>query len=232
MVRALRREAPGVSAGIRTQLAALIEQEDRSAEITAGLVRIVAGLMLGAVAMAMTAIFPDPADAAVSPYRAGTLVVTGFVLSGLVAVTLARSRFYRRELAFASLALDAALIGSYLHLSLLNTGFPGALTATFPVVWLAPLLLTVAVLHIRPGVQLFGLVTFAAVMVAIVVAHGFSDPDSLQRIAGDTGRFFALQPNVMRLAMFSLAGASSSSRPTAGEACSCARWSRPSAAPP
>ena len=81
MVLALRREAPRVSAGIRTQLATLIEQEDRSAEITAGLVRIVAGFMLGAVAIAMTAIFPHPADAAMSHYRGGTLIVTGFVLS-------------------------------------------------------------------------------------------------------------------------------------------------------
>lgn len=207
MFRSPRREAPGVSQAIQTQLADLIEQEDRSAEITAGLVRIVAGLMLAAVALATTAVFTHLPGVATSHSRGGTLIVAGFVLSGLVAVGLARSRFYRRELAFASLALDAALIGFYVHVNLLNAGFPGDLTAAFPVVWLAPLLLNVAVLRIRPGVQLFGLVTFAAVTVAIVVAHGLSDPDSLHRIAGDTARFFALQPNVMRLAMFSLAGA-------------------------
>ena len=207
MVRSLRREAPVVPAGIRTQLATLIEQEDRSAEITAGLVRVVAGVMLGAVAMMVTAIFPNPADAAVSHSRGGMLIVAGFVLSGLVAAVLARSRFYRRELAFATVALDAALIGFYLHLNLASTGFSGDLTATLPVVWLVPLFLTVAVLRIRPGLQLFGLVTFAGVTVAIVVAHGLSDPVSLQRIAGDTARFYAPLPNVMRLAMFSLAGA-------------------------
>ena len=207
MPLALRREVHEVSVRTRTQLAKLIEEQDRSAEIVAGLVRIVAGVLLGAVAMAMTAVSVKSADPAISHYPGGTLIITGFLLSGLVAVTLARSRLYRRGIAFAFIALDAVLIGSLLHLNLLNAEFSGDLVAIFPVLWLAPLLLTVAVLRIRPSVQLFGLVMFAVMIVTIVIAHASSSPDRLDRIAGETAPFFALQPNVMRFAMFLISGA-------------------------
>jgi adenylate cyclase len=151
--------------------------------------------------------FADTDLAASSLYRAATLIVGGFIASGLIAVGVARSRFYRSELAFAFLALDAALVGLFLHLNFESTGLSGDFAASFPVVWLPPLFLTVAVLRIRPNVQVFGLLAFAAVIIGVAVAHGFTDPASRQVIAVQTARFFAPQPNIMRLVMLLLAGA-------------------------
>ena len=196
-----------MSSDIRARVDILIEEEDRSAEIGAGLVRIFAGLVLLAVGM-VTTVAVAQSDQIVSShhYWAGTLIVGGFILSGLIGVGLARSRFYRRELAFAFLALDAALVGLFLHLNFEGTGLSGDFVASFPVVWLAPLLLTVAVLRIRPDVQIFGLIAFAVAIVSTVLVHGTTDPESRHLIAGEAARFFAPQPNAMRLAMLLLAG--------------------------
>jgi adenylate cyclase len=199
-------QKPKRSDAIHAQVDALVHEEDRSAEISAGLVRIFAGLALGAVAVVTTATFPHSAQVASSHYRGGTLIVGSFILSGLVAVWLARSRFYRREVAFAFLALDAVLIGLFLHLTFQNTGFTGDFAAVFPVVWLPPLLLTVAVLRIQPNVQVFGLVAFTVVILFVVLAHGSTDPEGQYLIAGRTATFFALQANIMRLAMLLLLG--------------------------
>jgi adenylate cyclase len=192
---------------LRSRIDALIDEEDRSAEFGAGLVRIAAGLMLGAIAAATAVAVPDTAQEAFNPYQLGTLIVGGFVLSGMVAAALARSRLYRRGLPYAFLALDAILIGLLLHLNFRNTGLPGDFAASFPVAWLAPLLLTVSALRIRPGVQLFGLITFAAAILVAVIAHGTGDPESRRLVAGEVGHFFAPRPNSMRFAMFGLAGA-------------------------
>lgn len=200
-------QKPKMSGAIRAHVDALIQEEDRSAEISAGLVRIFAGLALGAVAILTAVSFPHSAQVASSHYRGGALIVGGFILSGLLGVGLARSRFYRRELAFAFLALDAVLIGLFLHLTFQNTGFTGDFAAVFPVVWLPPLLLTVAVLRIQPNVQVFGLVAFTVVMLSVVLAHGSTDPESRYLIAGRAATFFAPQANTMRLAMLLLLGA-------------------------
>ena len=203
----MRSHLQDMSGEILAQVDVLTAEEDRAAEIGAGIVRIAAGLVLLAVGMLTTATVAR-ADQVVSVhhYWAGALVVGGFILSGLTGVALARSRFYRRELAFAFLALDAALVGWFLHLNLENTGLSGDFAASLPVVWLVPLFLTGAALRIRPGVQAFGLIAFAGVVISVVLAHGTADPDSRRMIAGETAPFFAPQPNVMRLAMLLLAG--------------------------
>ena len=205
--QAMYQQKPKRSAAIRAHVDALIQEEDRSAEISAGLVRIFAGMALGAVAIVTAVSFPHSEQVASSHYRGGALIVGGFILTGVVAVGLARSPFYRRELAYVFLALDAVLIGLFLHLTFQNTGFTGDLAAVFPVVWLPPLLLTVAVLRIQPNVQVFGLVAFAVVMLSVVLAHGSTDPESRYLIAGRTAPFFAPQANIMRLAMLLLLGA-------------------------
>jgi len=198
---------PGTSREVRAHVDVLIAEEDRSAEVGAGIVRIVAGLVLLAVGT-LTTVTVARSDEVISihHYWAGALVVGGFIVSGLTGAVLARSRFYRRDLAFAFLALDAALVGGFLHLNFESTGLPGDFAAILPVVWLVPLFLTGAALRVRPGVQLFGLAAFAVVVVSVALAHGTTDPDSRASIAGETARFFGPQPNVMRLAMLLLAG--------------------------
>jgi adenylate cyclase len=194
------------NAGIRGRVDALIEGEERSAEISAGLVRIFAGFALGAVVMVTTHAFPLPVWATAARYWAATLVIGGFILSGLLALGVARSRFYRREMAFAFVAFDAALIGVFLHHSFDDSGLTGEFVAIFPAVWLLPLLLTVAVLRFRPGVQLFALASFAFVIVSIVLADGSTDLGSQQATARQIARYFAPHANLMRLALLMLAG--------------------------
>jgi adenylate cyclase len=207
MLDPMRRRTLSRSGRIRADVEALIEQEDRSAEATAGLVRILAGTVLGTVAVVTTVTVPQSAEAmSGGHYRAGMLIVGGFILAGLAAVGLARSRLYRRQLAFAWLALDAVLIGMFLHVNLESTGLTGDFAAIFPVVWLPPLLLTVAVLRLRPNVQAFGLVAFGVAILSVVLAHGSAEPESRSSLAGRTASFFALQPNIMRFAMLLLVG--------------------------
>ena len=195
------------NAGIRGRVDALIEGEERSAEISAGLVRIFAGFVLGAVVMVTTHAFPFPVWAIAARYWAATLVIGGFILSGLLAMGMARSRFYRREIAFVFVALDAALIGMFLHHSFDSSGLSGEFVAIFPAVWLLPLLLTVAVLRFRPGVQFFALASFALVIVSVVLADGSTDLGSQQATGGQIARYFAPHANLMRLALLMLAGA-------------------------
>jgi adenylate cyclase len=196
-----------MSGAIRAHVDALIQEEDRSAEISAGWVRIFAGLALGAVAIVTAVSLPHSAQVASSHYRGGRLVIGSLILLGVVAVGLARSPLYRREWSFAFLTLDAVLIGLLLHLTFENTGFTGDFAALFPVVWLPPLLLTVAVLRIQPKVQVFGLVAFTVAILSVVLAHGSTDLESRYLIAGRTATFFAPQANIMRLAILLLLGA-------------------------
>ena len=79
------------NAGIRGRIDALLEDEERSAEISAGLVRIFAGFVLGAVVTVTTNAFPFPVWASAARYWAATLVGGGFILSGLAAVMQCRS---------------------------------------------------------------------------------------------------------------------------------------------
>ena len=195
------------NAGIRGHVDALIEGEERSAEISAGLVRIFAGFALGMVVMVTTHAFPFPGWAIAARYWAATLVIGGFILSGLLAMGIARSQFYRREMAFVFVALDAALIGVFLHHSFDSSGLSGEFVAIFPVVWLFPLLLTVAVLRFRPRVQFFALVTFTVVLVSVVLADGSTALESQQADGGQIARYFAPHTNLMRLALMMLAGA-------------------------
>jgi adenylate cyclase len=207
MLPMMRRQLPSMSREIRAHVEVLTEEEDRTAEIGAGVVRIVAGLVLLAVGMATTAtVARSEPIASAHHYWAGALVVGGFILSGVTGVGLARSRLYHRELAFAFLALDAALVGLFLHLNLESTGLSGDFAASLPVVWLVPLFLTGAALRMRPDVQVFALIAFGLVLVSTVLVHGTIDLESRRAVAGETARFFAPQPNVMRLAMLLLAG--------------------------
>jgi len=134
------------------------------------------------------------------------LVVAGFIASGALGMALARSRFYRRQLAYGFIALDAVLVGVFLHRNLEIAGLPGDFAAASPVVWLLPLLLTVAVLRFRPGVQLFALAALAIALVVVVATSASAGADGGPAIAGQAGRYFALQPNIMRFAMLLLAG--------------------------
>lgn len=88
--------------------------------------------------MMSTGAFPFPSWAGAAGYWAATLVIGGFILSGLLAMGMAWSRFYRRKLAFVFVALDAALIGLFLHHSFESSGLPGEFVAIFPAVWLLP----------------------------------------------------------------------------------------------
>jgi adenylate cyclase len=195
------------NAGIRGRVDALLEGEERSAEISAGLVRIFAGFVLGAVVMVTSDAFPFPVWAIAAHYWAATLVGGGFILSGLLAMGMARSRFYRREMAFVFVALDAVLIGTFLNHSFDSSGLSGEFVAIFPAVWLLPLLLTVAVLRFRPGVQFFALVTFAVVIISVALAGGSTDLENQQPNGGQIARYFAPHTNLMRLALLMLAGA-------------------------
>lgn len=194
-------------AAIRGRVEALIRGEERSAEIGAGLVRIVSGMVLVVVLAAAGATVPAPEWVAMTRYRTAMLVIAAFIASGVVGIALARSRFYRPQLAYAFIALDALLVGVFLHRNLASNGLPGDFAAASPVVWLLPLLLAVAVLRFRPGVQLFALVALATAIVAVVIAPGPTAADGGPGIAGQAGRYFVLQPNLMRFAMLLLAGA-------------------------
>ena len=157
--------------------------------------------------MMSTGAFPFPSWAGAAGYWAATLVIGGFILSGLLAMGMAWSRFYRRKLAFVFVALDAALIGLFLHHSFESSGLPGEFVAIFPAVWLLPLLLTVAVLRFRPSVQLFALVAFAMAIVSVVLADGSIYPEGGGANSGPITRYFAPHPNLVRFAMLMLAGA-------------------------
>ena len=193
--------------GIRSRVDALIQGEERAAETGAGIVRILAGLVLGAVLAATGAAMPFEDWAMAARHRSAVLVIVGFIVSGAVGIGLARSPLYRRPLAFAFIALDAVLVAMFLHRNLEGSGFPGDFAATFPAIWMLPLLLTAAVLRFRPDVQIFALVALTVAIVGVVHVHGLGDPDSRRAIAGDAASYFDPQPNVMRLTMLVLAGA-------------------------
>jgi adenylate cyclase len=164
-------------AGIRSRVDALIRSEERSAEIGAGVVRIIAGLVLAAVLAAAGATMPVSEWAALTRYRTAMLVIAAFIASGVFGIALARSRFYRRQLAHGFIALDAVLVGVFLHRNLVISGLPGDFVAASPVAWLLPLLLAVAVLRFRPGVQLFALAAYATAIVAVVAASASADAE-------------------------------------------------------
>lgn len=62
-----------------------------------------------------------------------------------------------------------------LHLDFEAAAYPVDFAAAFPAPSRPPLPLTVAVLRLRPSVQVLGLVLFAAVIVAVALAHGLAE---------------------------------------------------------
>jgi adenylate cyclase len=194
-------------AGPRERVRALIEDAERSAEISAGVARMVSAGVL-AVALAITATGAPLVDRSlVGQYSLAFLTISGFFLLGVASVILARSRYFDARAAFWMVALDGAFIAAILVSNLTRSGLSADFLPIFPTLWLIPLLLAGTLLRFRPAVQIFALVSFLLALVFAALQVGFTDVEGRNAEISGAARLLAPQPNGIRLVMLALTGA-------------------------
>jgi hypothetical protein len=100
----------------------------------------------------------------------------------------------------------AGFLLSNVGLNFITTGLGGNYVASFPALWLAPVVLAFGALQYNPARLLYATALLTGGVVAIVaVDFGFDTLAETPPVA--IGRFFDAPPNIMRLAMLIAAGA-------------------------
>jgi adenylate cyclase len=189
------------------QTMALFADAERSAERVIGQLRMVMALSLGVVfAMAVvTHAHRHDAVLAVQIASASATIVSYLALGALSYEVTVRHRF-RPWMPWAFATGDAGFLLSNLGLDLATTGLGGNYVASFPALWLAPVVLAFGVLQYNPARLLYLTGLLVGGLVAIAVAGcGFDSFADAPPAA--IGRFFDAPPNIMRLAMLIVASA-------------------------
>lgn len=192
----------------------LLIEAEIEAEYTIGWVRIAAGLTLFAGGL-----FASGYSSLLQEHflRKSTLVallsVGAFLALGITSLLLVVRHWFKPWMAFALVAGDAAILALSLLAGLESRDLGGNWIAALPVVWAAPLVLTVGALRYRPAVQLWitALLTIGFVVVASSLGFrpflataeaGASSAEMSEAIA----RLFSLPPYLMRGVMLILIG--------------------------
>ena len=186
----------------------LFLQEEVRAERTVALLRIAIALALGAV---FVIVVPSAETGGLDVlirqwiYAGGTM--SGYLLLGVVSYVVCRRGLYRPWFAWIAVTGDVLFLLVNIWLSLVNTGLAANLLITIPPVWLAPLVLAFGALRFNPPLQVYVIVALVGGFLLIGIWDLGREPADAAPPALVLDLFFAVPPNIMRLAMLALAGA-------------------------
>lgn len=183
----------------------------RRAELDAE--RLVARLRMG-IAAALAGVFliaviapGAPADPVLMrQWLFAGVTLTAYFLLGLASYFAERRGRYRPWMSWLTVTGDCAFLHLSLWLALGNTGLSGGYLVALPSIWLAPAVLAFGALRFNPLLQAYVLILVAAGFAALG-AIGFAPPADRLPPPEALNLFFSPPPNVMRLAMLTLAGA-------------------------
>lgn len=211
MAHGLTGEAPHREAG---DAAALFAEAEVSAERTVALLRMAIGLSLALVfllaVVGVTGALAEESSENLpllqSVWRVAVTVMSSYFLLGAASYLAIRSGVYRPWMAWVAATGDVIFFVSNAWLSLVFSDMPTNYLSAMPSFWLAPLALAFGALRFNPALQLYViLLAVGAVLVVSLFGPGWvlSSADSAPEALPF---FFAIPPNVMRLAMLTLAG--------------------------
>jgi adenylate cyclase len=186
---------------------ALFAEAERSAERVIGQLRMAMALGLGAV-FAIAVLTRAHHDDAVIPVQiiVGSATIGAYLALGALSYHVAVPRRFRPWMPWAFVTGDAGFLLSNVGLNFVIAGVSGNYVASFPALWLVPVLLAFGALQYNAARLLYATALLSGGLVAIASADfGFGMPAN--PLPPDIGRFFDGPPNIMRLAMLVTAGA-------------------------
>jgi adenylate cyclase len=186
---------------------ALFADAERSAERVIGQLRMAMALSLGAV-FAITVVTHAEHDDAVLAEQITVVSATvlAYLALGALSYHVAVPHRFRPWMPWAFVTGDAGFLLINVGLNPVTSSLGGNYVASFPAIWLAPVVLAFGALQYNPARLLYATTLLAGGLVAIAVADFRFD------LLADTppaavGRLFDAPPNIMRLAMLIAAGA-------------------------
>jgi adenylate cyclase len=186
---------------------ALFAGAERSAERVIGQLRMAIALSLGAVFAIAVVTHAQRDDAVLAVQIAvASATIVAYLALGAFSYHVAAPHRFRRWMPWAFVTGDAGFLLSNVGLNFITSGVGGNYVASFPALWLAPVVLAFGALQYNPARLLYATALLACGLVAIAAADfGSGTLDGTPRTAID--RYFDAPPNIMRLAMLISAGA-------------------------
>jgi adenylate cyclase len=189
------------------QTKVLFADAGRSAERVIGQLRMGMALGLGTV-FAIAVVTHARSDDAVLPVQVAlaSATIVAYLALGVLSYHVAVPHRFRRWMPWAFVTADAGFLLSYVGLDLVINRVGGNYVASFPVLWLTPVVLAFGALQYNPARLFYATALLAGGLVGLAVADlGFGTLADIQPAA--LGHYFDGPPNIMRLAMLITAGA-------------------------
>ncbi|MEN2976899.1 adenylate/guanylate cyclase domain-containing protein [Tistrella bauzanensis] len=185
-----------------------IDAAEREAERLGGWMRIaMAVILLASLVVPLLIIRPDMIMTGAVDRRLMVALVTlgAFGLLGMVVVLLTIRRRHRRWMAWVFPLTDAVLLGGSVWAGLVLTGLPGRYALMLTAAALAPVLLAIAAIRLRPMaiMMVTGLLVMA---LGLPMLSNHDIPADPAVLAAAINGMHATPPNIGRLLMLVLAG--------------------------
>ena len=185
----------------------LFAEAELQAERTVALLRMAIAIVLGIVFMfAVLRVSPTGEPILIRQWIFAGGTMLAYLLLGVVSYVAIAKGVYRPWMAWLAVTGDSVFLLVNIWLGLVNTGLPANYLTSMPPIWLAPVVLAFGALRFNPLLQAYLIFILVAGFLAIAVSVGGWVQNSAAPPPSGITIFFALPPNIMRLAMLALAG--------------------------
>ncbi|WP_165390351.1 adenylate/guanylate cyclase domain-containing protein [Thalassococcus sp. S3] len=182
----------------------LIRDAELRAEQLIGYLRLLISSSLGVVFAVVLTVEPVPLTEVLRwqlVYASGTMAA--YFMLGLLSLFLLSKGWFRRWMIWPSAFGDCVFLLISSWLSVVNTGLPGSHVVVLPTIWLIPVVLACGALRFNPALQAAMASVIVGGMFYLLAAEATLGPAAVE---ANIRFFFAMPPNLMRVAMIALAG--------------------------
>ncbi len=175
----------------------LLAEAEIEAERTVAVLRMLMGAgLLALLVVALGGLAAPPPELMRRQAGMAVAVLVLYSALGVLSWRLARPGVLKPWMPWIFTTADAALLLFNVAFNADNLGVSLAFATAFPVLWLAPLVLSFTALRYRPGLQAYGGALIVGGLLALAAIEGAQPTGPAIPIAT-----FAVPPNVMRLGM-------------------------------
>jgi adenylate cyclase len=175
----------------------LLRDAEIEAERTVSVLRaVIAAALVGLLAVSLASMAEPPPEVIRHQIGVAVAVLVAYLALGLVSLRLARPGRLEPWMPWVFTTADAGLILFNIAFNADNLGVSLAFATVFPVVWLAPLILSFTALRYRPGLQAYSGALLVGGVLALALVEGAAPSGPMP-----PAESFAAPPNLMRLAM-------------------------------
>ena len=193
-------------AGQIPQTAVLLRRHEVAAEKIIAWIRIAIAAALAVALTSSTEIVEAATGLDFLRFEQSALFATmGFLVSGLAGLALANPARWRNGYAYVFVLADSVLVIAAVAAAVKGEALPGNAIPAVPIIWVAPLLLTVGAFRYHHRAQLLATVLFGCGLV--LAAYGLST--QLVVASGSENawaQLFAFHSNIMRFMMLMFGG--------------------------